>query len=63
MHLTHIIYSYIVTDSKSGNPLPPFYLLLFSDYQQYIFYMHRNTDRIAHTTAFLQQLWSTGRKK
>ena len=33
-------------ESDRGNPLPP-------HWQQGLFYMHRPTDRISHTTAFV----------
>ena len=42
------------TDSERGNPLPPHGLLFpISSKQQGLFYMHRPTDMITHTTAFV----------
>ena len=45
-HSTHFMYGYMVkdhSDSERGNPLPPHGLL----------FMHRPTDRITNTTAFV----------
>ena len=51
------------SDSERGNPLPPIHGLLFSDQQQGFFYMHHPTDRIAHTTTFVngRSIKGTGR--
>ena len=40
------------SDSERGNLLPP-YGLLFPISSNFFFYMHHNTDRTAHTTAFI----------
>ena len=43
------------SDRKRGKPLGYTFRLAAR-----FFFMHHPTDRIAHTTAFVKQLWSTG---